>query len=302
MKNFHERLPNTLIIGAAKAGTTTLYDLLKQHPQVFLSFDKEPRFFSHEEYFNRGTKWYVETYFDQRETYPVQCEATPHYLYWADKVSPRIKQAYQTKPLKFIVILRNPIDRAYSWYWNMVIDGRESLPFLAALKAEEKRIKGNWAELEYTGSMLYGYVKGGCYAAQIQQFFEDFPEDRFHILLLDDLLQDQTGAMHKLTHFLGIDSETIIKPSLSNPSQRPRNRLLHKLVREQFRLKELTKSLIPIRIRHAIKSFILKSNLKDFAYPEMESEAYFYLKDKLSPEISQLSGIIQRDLSSWLNQ
>jgi hypothetical protein len=108
--------------------------------------------------------------------------------------------------------------------------------------------------------------------------------------------------MYKLTHFLRIAPDVNIELSLSNPSRRPRSRLLHKLVRDQFRLKDLTKPLIPIRIRHALKSNILKTNLKDFAYPEMESEAYSYLKEKFAPEIYRLSRIIQRDLSNWLEQ
>jgi Sulfotransferase family len=73
-------MPNLFIIGAAKAGTTALYDYLAQHPQVFLSPDKEPMYFSRDEYYARGPDWYEHLYFRGAENYPVRAEAPPHYL------------------------------------------------------------------------------------------------------------------------------------------------------------------------------------------------------------------------------
>lgn len=295
-----DSLPNTLIIGAAKAGTTTLYDLLKQHPQVFLSFDKEPMFFSRDDFFFQGVEWYTQKFFDGSDNYPVRGEATPHYLYWAKKVSPRIKETYNNRPPKFIVILRNPIERAYSWYWNMVSEGREKLSFLDALLAEESRIRDNWTELEYFGWMKYGYFRGGCYASQIQNFFENFPKDRFYILLQEDLIRDQRTSMKNIFNFLGVNPEFDITPGLSNPSAAPRIRSLHMLIRNPSQFKDFLKPFLPDRFRHEIKSMILKNNIKRFRYPEMESRAYSYLKEKFAFEIASLSVIIERDLSHWI--
>lgn len=295
-----DSLPNTLIIGAAKAGTTTLYDLLKQHPQVFLSFDKEPMFFSRDDFFFQGVEWYTQKFFDGSDNYPVRGEATPHYLYWAKKVSPRIKETYNNRPPKFIVILRNPIERAYSWYWNMVSEGREKLSFLDALLAEESRIRDNWTELEYFGWMKYGYFRGGCYASQIQNFFENFPKDRFYILLQEDLIRDQRTSMKNIFNFLGVNPKFDITPGLSNPSAAPRIRSLHMLIRNPSQFKDFLKPFLPDRFRHEIKSMILKNNIKRFRYPEMESRAYSYLKEKFAFEIASLSVIIERDLSHWI--
>ena len=111
-------LPNFLIIGAAKSGTTALYDLLKQHPQVYLPFDKEPLFFSRDDYFAQGAEWYAERYFKEGESFRARGEATPHYLYWAEKVAPRIARTFGGRPPKFIAIFRDPVQRAYSWYWK----------------------------------------------------------------------------------------------------------------------------------------------------------------------------------------
>ena len=300
MKNLEGRLPNTLIIGAAKAGTTTVYDLLKQHPEVFVSFDKEPRFFSHDDYFRRGVDWYTDTYFKKSANYSIRCEATPHYLYWADKVSPRIKQVCQTERVKFIVILRNPIERAYSWYWNMIFDGRETLSFMDALLAEDSRIKDNFDRLRFAGSMQYGYFHGGCYASQIQRFLEDYTEDKFQFLFLEDLKGNQGKTGLELEQFLGIDTAVKLEPRISNPSTKPRNRIIHSLIRNQFRIKNVLKRYLPPRLRYAIKSTILNNNLDSFSYPKMDVEPVGYLKEKFLPEITSLSAILNRDLSHWL--
>src|SRR3712207_4809254 len=106
-------MPNLFIVGAAKAGTTALYDYLAQHPEVFLSRVKEPMFFSREDYYARGLDWYEAEYFGGAEDYPVRAEATPHYLYWSEKVAPRIKEVYGERPVKFIASFRDPVSRAY---------------------------------------------------------------------------------------------------------------------------------------------------------------------------------------------
>ena len=131
-----DRMPNLFVIGAAKAGTTALYDYLAQHPDVFLSRVKEPMFFSREENYAKGLDWYEGAYFQGAEHYPVRAEATPHYLYWSEKVAPRIKEAYAERLVKFVASFRDPVSRAYSWYWNMVREGREDLEFEEALRVE----------------------------------------------------------------------------------------------------------------------------------------------------------------------
>ncbi len=155
--NLFDILPNFLIIGAAKAGTTSLYDLLKQHPQIYLSFVKEPMFFSHDDNYRRGPEWYARAFFSGAQGCLERGEASPHYLYWSEKVAPRIKMVYGQMPVKYIVILRDPVERAYSWYWNMVKEGMEDLPFETAVDLEEERLQEHQSELQQAGGMLYGY-------------------------------------------------------------------------------------------------------------------------------------------------
>ncbi len=297
-----EAMPNTMILGAAKSGTTTLNNLLSQHPQVFQAFEKEPMFFSRDDYFNRGVEWYANKYFLNREYYAIRSEASPHYLYWAYKVSPRIKDVFHSRPIKFLIILRNPIKRAYSWYWNMLADGRETLPFIEALKAEEERIRDNFEELQYYGSMQYGYYRGGCYTKQIRAFFNDFPTKNFLILLQEDLLKDQKTTMKKVFNFLNIESNVKIKSTFINPSAKPYLKGLHKWIRTPSRFKDQIKRTLPPHLTYKLKSKILKANLRKFNYPNMEEEAYQNLKENFKDEISSLSKMIGRDLTHWLQQ
>lgn len=297
-----DELPNTFIIGAAKAGTTTLYDLLKQHPQVYLSFDKEPMFFSRDDYFERGVDWYCERFFKNSENYPIRAEATPHYLYWADKVAPRMKKVFQGKPLNLVIILRNPIQRAYSWYWNMVNEGKEDLSFMEALAAEEDRLNAKRNELSRYGSMQYGYVRGGCYSTQIKRFLEDFPTEAIKILLLDDLVKDQEKTLQGLFSFLGIDEKIKIASRVSNQSTKPKSQTVHRMIRTRSRLKEILKPFFPPHLLFLVKTNLLQRNLEPFKYPKMEDQPYEYLKQKLASEISELSTLLNRDLSSWVEK
>lgn len=296
-----DTLPNTFILGAAKAGTSTLAALLRQHPEVFFSFDKEPMFFSHDAYFERGIQWYTQTYFKDSLNFPIRVEASPHYLYWADKTAQRIHNSFLNQNLRFIVILRNPIERAYSWYWNMRADGREGLSFLDALNAEETRLQSHAKALRTDGSMTYGYCKGGQYTAQLQRYFEFFSKQQFHIMLLDDLQQTPETAIQDLLRFLKIDPKISIRIQTQNPSSAPQNQILHRLVRNPSWAKNLVKTLTPLRFRHMLKTHLVSQNLKAFNYPAMDAEAKQFLQEKFEPEINALSALLNRDLSDWMD-
>ena len=301
MPNF-DRMPNLFVIGAAKAGTTALYSYLAQHPQVFLSRVKEPEFFSKEEYYSRGLDWYQDWHFEGAEDYPVRAEATPHYLYWSEKVAPRIKEAYRGLPVKFIVSFRDPVSRAYSMYWNMVREGIEDLAFDEALRVEERRLKQNRNELYQLGSMAYGYSAGSRYASLLQPYLKLFSPENFFFVFQDDLRSRADETCKEVFEFLGIDSSLEINPSNSNPAAMPRSRLLHKALRRRPLFKEFIKPFIPIRVRlvrRSLKSKIMKVNLKETAYVPLHPQLAHELRWSYTTEIEELEKIIGRDLSSW---
>jgi len=152
------KLPNFLIVGAPKSGTTSLYYYLKEHPEIYMSKLKEPHFFSKEcknlpfrgpkdeslgstKYMNLTWEDY-QNLFKGAITYKAVGEASADYLYYFKCSIKNIKK-YLGNP-KIIIILRNPIERAFSAYLHMLRDGREYLSFREALHMEEERKKNNW--------------------------------------------------------------------------------------------------------------------------------------------------------------
>ena len=292
-------MPNLFIIGAAKAGTTALYDYLAQHPQVFRSPVKEPMFFNREENYARGLDWYEDVYFGGAEDYPVRGEATPHYLYWSEKVAPRIKEVYGERPVKFIVSFRDPVSRAYSWYWNMVREGREELDFGEALRVEEYRLRQNRNELYQLGSMVYGYYAGGRYASLLQPYLELFSAENFFFVFQDDLKSRVNETCADIFEFLGIESSIQISSSNNNPAAMPRSRLLHKTLRQRFLFKEFIKPFMSGRVRHRLKSRMMQANLKETPYAPLDPQLAHELRLSYGTEIEMLEKITGRELSSW---
>ncbi len=172
-------LPNFLIIGAAKSGTTSLYRYLEQHPQIYVN-GKEPGFFAYEgqtvqlggpedqERFNRRVVTDLNAYealFDGISTELAYGESSVAYLY-IENTAHRIKQ--HVPDMRLIAILRDPVDRAFSSYLHLRRDGREPIAnFTLALQEENKRIQANW-------DYLWRYVQMGFYHKQLKPYFDLF--------------------------------------------------------------------------------------------------------------------------------
>jgi hypothetical protein len=298
-----ETLPNFLIIGAAKAGTTSLHNVLSQHPDIFCSKDKEPRFFTAEDRYARGLKWYQDTYFHNAAVYPRRCESTASYLYWSTVTAPRIKLVYGEHELKLITALRDPVKRAYSFYWMKKHSGEETLSFEDALEYENERLGNNWARLKHSGRDEFGYYRGGCYATLLQPFLELFPRDDLAFVLLEDFQKNFADTMTRLANFLGVQPDFKFRPMLSNPSALPKNPgidrflhhpsgLLHQL------LKPFTHQL-PYTFRDRLKKRLIHSNWHPVSYPPMNTETERQLRGRYGEEIERLESILGCDLSSW---
>ena len=298
--NLNIKKPNFFIIGAAKAGTTSLFDILGQHPQVYFPFDKEPGYFNDDEYYSRGDEWYIRTFFKKAEGQPLRGEATSHYLYYGKKVAPRINNFSQPNPPKFIAIFRDPARLVYSFYWNSVREGKESLPFKDALLTEQDRMNELQPELERRGRMLYAYSRVGSYADQLLRYLAFFPKERFLFFLTDDLTDFPT-LVTRLQIFLDLEDHSAnMKPAKSNVSALPKSRKLHQWLRNRSLLKELFKPFIPVSIRYKLKMSTLEMNLRQFNPLEMDAETVNSIREHYREQTNQLQDIIQRDLSKWL--
>jgi hypothetical protein len=211
---FTHVLPDFLIIGAARSGTTSLYEYLIQHPSVISGIGKEVYFFDKE--FKKGINWY-KSFFPTKSTKSklekklqtkcVTCEATPRYLYHPS--SP--KRVFEILPnAKFIILLRNPIDRAYSHYQMEVSSGNEKLSFDNAINEEKNRISTDMERMtndeNFYSINFYrkSYLTRGIYVDQIKRWFKYFPRNQFLIIQSEDLYSDTPKIYSDVLNFLNL--------------------------------------------------------------------------------------------------
>jgi hypothetical protein len=276
-------LPNFLIIGAPKAGTTSLYDYLRAHPDVFMPTLKEPRFFGYEGAPGAGDrkKWPVQSRAEYEALFAgagdaaAVGEATPHYLFYP-KAALRIAEALPG--VRLIASLRNPIDRAYSVY-QMNLRNKQAnagVPFARALESD--------ANLQET------------YHGPLARYFEAFPRARLKIVLLDDLEAAPERAVREIFAFLGVDPG--FAPDLSrvsNPGGLPRSKLLHQVMNDR-RLREGARRLLPAGATEWLKALRSRNLRKGALPPEDRAAARAFFE----ADIRATGALIGRDLSHWL--
>lgn len=201
-------LPNYLIIGTQRGGTTSLYEHLVRHPDMPRALTKEVRFFDVE--FGKGLMWYrahfpshMYKWARQRSGHAmVVGEATPDYMF-DPRVPPRVAGAILE--VKLVVLLRNPIDRAYSHYWHQVSGGFEHLGFEEAVAREASRAE-KYGEEPY-GSFErhhHSYLARGVYVDQLHMWMDLFPREQFFIETSESLFKDPARVVRDLFHFLGL--------------------------------------------------------------------------------------------------
>ncbi|RMH14569.1 MAG: sulfotransferase [Gammaproteobacteria bacterium] len=203
-------MPDFIIIGAQKSGTTSLYQYLTGHPNILPALVKEVHFFDLNHH--RGKDWYLSNFpYIQRHHSNANryiCgESSPYYLFHP-LVPKRMREL--CPHVKLIVLLRNPVDRAVSHYHHMVQRGLEKLSFIDALKEEGRRLEGEEARLiadpKYISAAHwhYSYLSRGLYAQQLQRWFELFPKESLLILKAEDFFQETSSKLHEVCQFLGV--------------------------------------------------------------------------------------------------
>jgi hypothetical protein len=291
-------LPDFLIIGAQKAGTTALYHYLKQHPQIYMSPVKEPHFFTYEgeKLDSQGPDRWLTRPITKIAAYRalfqgvlngmVVGEASPSYLY-SSKAPERIWQYIPN--VKLIAVLRHPVDRAYSNFLHCTQYVPEPLTdFAQALREEEARIRNNW-------SFLWHYQQKGFYYVQLKRYFNLFERDQIKVYLYEDLKTNPVGVLQDIFWFLGVDQT--FAPDVTtkhNVSGIPKNKVLHTLLMGLKPVITASKPLLPARVRQYAKNQILDKP------PSLSPEVRQQMLQVYREDILQLQGLIQRDLSSWL--
>ena len=213
-------LPNFLIAGAAKCGTTSLARYLAEHPQVYIPPDKEIDFFERDYLWERGPQWYAQVFSGAGDAVAIG-EATPNYMFYPWAVE-RIVQTLG-KP-RIVVCLRDPVDRAYSHYLHFREGlGFEPRTFERAMQDELARGGDEVAPHRHDSRPPYfGYLARGIYHPQLERLAAAFGRERLHVLLLEDLRSDAADTFRAVCRFLGVH-DGFVPPNLAqreNPFMR----------------------------------------------------------------------------------
>ncbi|MBM3320851.1 MAG: sulfotransferase [Candidatus Eisenbacteria bacterium] len=259
------RLPNFLLIGAPKCGTTSLYHYLGQHPEIYLPDRKELHYFTYHQLkkqtagpgdervldFACSTRAEYEAHYREADSFPAAGDLSPSYFCFPES-SRAIRE--ELGDVRIILSIRDPIEKAYSQYMHLVRDGREHLSFHEGLLAEEERIRRGYG-------FLWRYASSSLYADRIDAFVDVFGRDRVKILLFEDLVRSPHSVLRDLFLFLGVDSE--FRPDLSrvyNRSGRPRSLLLARFLSKQSVLARWVSRKSPRGLRTRLSRFLLDFN------------------------------------------
>jgi hypothetical protein len=216
--------PSFLIIGSQKCGTTSLYNYLAQHPNIIAAAKKEIHFFDCN--YDKGYRWYkshfCETNKHRDKKNVIAGEATPYYIFHPHAPT-RVKK---TLPgVKLIVMLRNPVERAFSHYKHHVKYKVEPLSFIAAIKAESERLAGELNKMiqnenyQSYNLQMFSYLHRGVYVDQLKRWFAYFSKEQFLILKSEDFFAEPENNFAKTLRFLGLPEYKLMHYKKFNPSQ-----------------------------------------------------------------------------------
>jgi len=284
--------PITFIcVGAQKAGTTSLYEILSQHPNVGLSLPKETHFFHDDAKYQKGLDAY-HSHFLHASGKPILGEIDPIYMP-SPKVPSRIAATLGME-VRILGCLRHPLDRAYSHYWMNRFKGYERLRFVDALEAETERCASG-----VTAQERWSYVYRGQYAAHYKRYREVFPAENIKTILYEqDFKLNPQQTMESVFKFIGAHVIRIPEITKTNVARRARLPVLNKFIRTHDSLvRRVARTLV---VSPAVRAKIRHLNEKIESPPEIPAALRNSLIERFFlDDISELELLINRNLSDW---
>jgi len=307
------RRPDLFIVGAPKAGTTSLYEYLKGHPQVYMSPVKEPFYFAPDVVVGPRTRFrhdrdedgYLALFAEARDETRLG-EASTNYL--ASRVAPSLIRQFQPAA-RIVAMLRNPVEMIHALHNERVSHGVEPITdFAAALAADADRIEGRRLP-DGTTSLGAVYVDTGRYGEQLARWIEEFGRDRVHVMIFDDFVADTAGSFRRLLEFLEVDPE--YRPdsfAVHNPSHRLRGGPIRAVVESRI-ARWGVRRLLPRLVGHSTTVRLTRSfrhsrlNRRQVARSSVPSRLRRQLEEELAADIVRLSDLLSRDLSAlWFGR
>jgi hypothetical protein len=286
-------LPNVIIIGAQKAGTTSMFDWIAQHPEVFGEPSmKDFPFFADDNYFNKGLGWFSAKFRQDRKV-KVLLHGSVRYIYDSKYVAKRLYN--YNKNLKMILMLRNPVDRAYSAFWYAKKANLEPLSsFGKAIEREQKLMSEN-----IRVEPIQSYIGRSLYCKQILDYYNYFKKDQIKIIIFEQCMRNKEKCMNDVFNFLNIDKSFV--PDFKKLNASGKQRIKHiDILWKNFLIKNYIKRLLPYRVRFRLKEMIKRLNTKKYIYPKLADKERRKLMNLFESDLANVSKLINKDLSEWL--
>lgn len=293
-------LPNFIVIGAGRCGTTSLHHRLRQHPQIYMSPEKSPNFFIPHRDISFGdvpalrdmSRYWVSTQSDYEALFAnvkdeiAIGEVSPIYL--QTRRSPEL--IHDVCPdAKIIAILRHPVDRAYAHYLGRRRDGLE--PRSSFSHVVESELSN-----QFPDEVAFGHYLGcGRYYHYLQGFFGLFPSKNIKVYLYDELIASPQGLMSDLYEFLGVDSSFVPDFTRRNRSGYIANPITRYLWVHTVRVRTFLRPYLPLHLRD--KVFDLFGG--DLVRPELDPGLRNRLLEPFAEDLIHLDQLLDRDLSHW---
>jgi hypothetical protein len=287
--------PNFLIVGAAKSGTTSLFEYLRGHPDVFMPDIKEASYFAGE-----GIKTEADYLALFRQAGPERAvgEASGAYLY-PPGTAAAIHELLGPSA-RIVIILRNPVDMAYSLWGHMVREGGEELAFFDALAAEKKRMADpNFHRHAKSWSFNFAYADRARYAQQVAVYLRTFTKSQVRILIFEEFFANVAENFAELCRFLDVAPDYRPIFHAFNRSMVVRSQLLRKLLEEPSVWKDVMKALTPDAPRLKLKAWLSAINYRDERLPPLSPGDRERLWRLFENDVAELQVLLGRQLDCW---
>ena len=287
---------NCVFIGSQKAGTSSLYHWLSQHPEVFgPDSSKDFAFFSNDNFYKNGSK-FIEGFYTEYAGQKIVLHGNVNYSLFTHALA---RMRNDCPNAKFIMILRNPVDRAISAYNYFYKLGLEDLSFHDAIMADVEN-----RHLDFKAISDKTYIRHGFYYKQIESFYELFDKSRLHLLLFEEMIEDPLESLKSVFDFLAINKNFSPNLKLINETGDAKIRVLNKFMYTSNGVKTFLKDklflerIVPLKIRIQIRKHIRDWNTKEASQNKVDIDKH-YLYSLFKEDILKLEDLTGLNLKVW---
>ncbi|MDJ0744230.1 MAG: sulfotransferase [Xenococcaceae cyanobacterium MO_167.B27] len=295
------KLPTFLIVGVQKAGTTSIYNYLQEHPQVYMSSVKETNFLERdwEQLLaeNSSLKNRIATFDDYCQLFAgvkdeiAIGEASPNYIFHYESSADRIQK--YTPDAQLIVVLRNPVERAYSDYLMHLRD------------AISGQVKSLGEQIEHSSHKSF-ILRKGFYYTPLKYYIDFFGQEKIKVFLYDDLCSNAQEFMAEMYEYIGVDKNFVANVNKKTQQAKiPKNQSINNLLQSKNPVRNLVanalKTVMPLDARQKLRSRLINFNSQNKNQVPLSPEERQKLIELYREDILKLQDLIDKDLSSWLS-